>query len=80
MVALELTHLTSQDFVRRYPANYVLSITNESLIIGNKSSHDVRQYSAECDPEYKDNATAAGMAYMHLVVIPKQKGTCLNEN
>jgi hypothetical protein len=63
-----------KDFVDRHTKDDVLSSTADSLIIGNKASHDVRQYSPKFDPRGKSNDGSAGMSYMHLLVIPRRKG------
>lgn len=67
---------TSQDFRKHNPERRVLSVSDESLIIRNRASHDVRQYTAEFDPGGKDKTAAAGMSYIHLLVIPIKRGTC----
>lgn len=56
-----------------HPADYILSATADSLIINNGSSYDVRQYAAQYDPDDKDKTASAGMSYVHLLVIPRQK-------
>ncbi|KAK7464354.1 hypothetical protein VKT23_006521 [Stygiomarasmius scandens] len=60
------------DFGERYP-DLVLSESDRSYIIGNRASYDTRQYTAEWDPSGEDKARAAGMSYMHLLVISKKQ-------
>ncbi|PPQ94834.1 hypothetical protein CVT25_007471 [Psilocybe cyanescens] len=60
------------DFKINHPAQ-VLSESEESLVIGNTASHDMRQYLAKWDPDGKDKTPSAGMSYVHLLVIPKSR-------
>jgi len=60
------------DFLKNHP-DQVLSESEESLVIGNIASHDTRQYLATWDTDGKDRTAAAGMSYMHLLVIPKRR-------
>ncbi|TFK33367.1 hypothetical protein BDQ12DRAFT_738796 [Crucibulum laeve] len=53
------------DFKQRHPEDQVLSEDRYSLIIGNRASYDTRQYF--------DKPALAGMSFMHLLVIPKDK-------
>ncbi|KAH9482162.1 hypothetical protein JR316_0004257 [Psilocybe cubensis] len=60
------------DFKLNHPAQ-VLSETDTLYVIGNTASHDTRQYLAKWDPDGKDKTPSAGMAYVHLLVIPKKR-------
>ncbi|THU96881.1 hypothetical protein K435DRAFT_838891, partial [Dendrothele bispora CBS 962.96] len=61
------------EFEKHYPEAYILSKSKSSYIIGNKASYDTRQYTAEWDPSGQDKTTAAGMSYLHLLIIPREK-------
>ncbi|KAJ8694023.1 hypothetical protein PTI98_008956 [Pleurotus ostreatus] len=58
------------DFKAHYPSERILHETDKSLIICNHASHDVRLYKEDIDPTGTDKSPAAGMSYMHLLVIP----------
>ncbi|KAF9492932.1 hypothetical protein BDN71DRAFT_1163064 [Pleurotus eryngii] len=68
---------TSDTFFTDFPEhnypNRVLSSTEHSHIICNVACHDTRLYSSDIDPSSLDNTAAAGMSYMHLLVIPSSK-------
>lgn len=64
--------ISIQDFKTNHP-NQVLSETDTLFVIGNTASHDTRQYLAKWDPDGKDKTPSAGMSYVHLLVIPKQR-------
>ncbi|KAG6817564.1 hypothetical protein H0H87_006941 [Tephrocybe sp. NHM501043] len=68
--------ISDDDFLEHYPEDYVLSSSELSLIIANRSSHDVRQYGVKWDPSTtpRDRSASAGMSFVHLMVIPKHKG------
>ncbi|KAJ8694017.1 hypothetical protein PTI98_008950 [Pleurotus ostreatus] len=51
----------------------VLSSTKHSHIICNVACHDTRLYASDIDPSASDKTAAAGMSYMHLLVIPSSK-------
>ncbi|KAF4564440.1 hypothetical protein EYR36_002374 [Pleurotus pulmonarius] len=58
------------DFEAHYPSERILHATDKSLIICNHACHDVRLYKEDVDPTGTDKSLAAGMSYMHLLVIP----------
>ncbi|KAF4586590.1 hypothetical protein EYR40_010602 [Pleurotus pulmonarius] len=58
------------DFKAHYPSERILHETDKSLIICNHACHDVRLYDKGIDPTGLDKRAAAGMSYMHLLVIP----------
>ncbi|KAL4262146.1 HIT domain-containing protein [Pleurotus pulmonarius] len=61
------------DFHTHYDPRRVLSSTEDSYIICNVACHDTRLYSSDIDPSSSDKTAAAGMSYMHLLVIPSEK-------
>ncbi|THU96273.1 hypothetical protein K435DRAFT_797506 [Dendrothele bispora CBS 962.96] len=58
------------DFEKHYPESFILSKTEFSYIIGNEASYDTRQYTAESG---QDKTATAGMSYLHLLTIPRNK-------
>lgn len=69
-----------QDFRERNVPKRVLSSTKHSYIICNIACHDTRLYASDIDPSSSDKTAAAGMSYMHLLVIPSSKGELLGEH
>ncbi|KAF9492956.1 hypothetical protein BDN71DRAFT_1509055 [Pleurotus eryngii] len=61
------------DFPDHNAPDRVLSSTNGSYIICNVACYDKRLYSSDIDPSSTDRSAAAGMSYMHLLVIPSSK-------
>ncbi|KAF9492946.1 hypothetical protein BDN71DRAFT_1450906 [Pleurotus eryngii] len=61
------------DFPVHNVPNRVLSSTKHSHIICNVACHDTRLYASDVDPSASDKTAAAGMSYMHLLVIPSSK-------
>ncbi|KAF9492947.1 hypothetical protein BDN71DRAFT_1163577 [Pleurotus eryngii] len=61
------------DFPTHNVPQRVLSSTEHSHIICNVACHDTRLYSSDVDPSSSDKTAAAGMSYMHLLVIPSSK-------
>ncbi|KAL4256014.1 hypothetical protein AB1N83_012494, partial [Pleurotus pulmonarius] len=68
---------TSDTFFTDFPEHNVpkrvLSSTKHSHIICNVACHDTRLYASDIDPSSSDKTAAAGMSYMHLLVIPSSK-------
>ncbi|KDQ32194.1 hypothetical protein PLEOSDRAFT_154387 [Pleurotus ostreatus PC15] len=73
---------TSDTFFTDFPEhnypNRVLSSTEHSHIICNVACHDTRLYSSDIDPSSLDKTAAAGMSYMHLLLITEMKAHFLD--
>lgn len=61
------------DYDKHFPEEFILSATKESYIIANSAAHDTRLYSPSCDPNGQDTSARAGMAYLHLLIIPRER-------
>ncbi|KAJ8456635.1 hypothetical protein ONZ45_g18645 [Pleurotus djamor] len=61
------------DYKIHNPPERILSESDTSYIICNNAAHDTRLYTEEVDASGQDKRAVAGMSYMHLLVIPKER-------